>query len=122
MSALHAQSPEIVDFLAAWHENGRASFTREYTNLDYDSFAPKVAKERTKFIACDAGTSGMFLVDRATGDVYSIKGYGRPNRKVGTVAGLTAAYRAATAGHRELPGPGYVGSDAALRASSRQEA
>jgi hypothetical protein len=115
---LNSKSPEILAFLTAWHENGRANFTRNYDVLDYDTYAVKSAKDRTKFIACDRRDSGVFLVDRATGDVYSIKGYGRPNRKVGTVVGLTAAYNAATAANREFAVPGYVANDRALLSAS----
>jgi hypothetical protein len=52
---------------------------------------PKSAKDRTKFIALDYGTSGHFLVDRKTEQVYSIKGYGVANLKKprGTVEFLT---------------------------------
>jgi len=90
---LTAQSPEIRELLTAWHEAGRAAFERSYTSLQYDTYEPKTVKERRKYLALDRGTSGYFLVDRATGEVFSIKGYGVPNRRVGTVEELTAQYR-----------------------------
>lgn len=34
------------------------------------------AKERRKYIALDCGTSGAFLMDKATGELYNIKSYG----------------------------------------------
>lgn len=36
-------------------------------------------KERNKFDALDCGTSGAFLVEKATGELYNISGYGRPD-------------------------------------------
>lgn len=113
---LTAESPEIIEFLKAWHENGRASFERTYQNLDYDSPSyAKTAKTRKRFIACDRGTGGEFLVDRTTGDVWSIKAYGVPNRKLGKLSTITEAYRNAK---REMPVSGYVGNDAYIRQSA----
>ncbi len=92
---LTADSKEVQEFLAAWHENGRARFEASYNNLVYDDYAPKTAINRRRFIALDEGKvcrSGRFLVERETGDVYSIKAYGVPNRKIGTIATLTAQY------------------------------
>jgi hypothetical protein len=111
---------DVTAFLTAWHENGRALFTQRYENLDYDTYATKSAHPRSRFIALDCGgpsnRSGAFLVEKATGVLYSIKGYGRPNRPLGDIRALTASYEAATAQGRELARPGYVGSDSMLRA------
>ena len=80
---LTAESPIIQEALRLWHEAGRAEFNRSYKNLDYDSpNYVKVAKERRKYIALDHGGSGAFLVDKETGDVYVIKGYGVAGRRV----------------------------------------
>src|ERR1035437_6757293 len=35
--------------------------------------------ERKKFNAIDIGHSGAWLVDKATGEIYNISGYGRPD-------------------------------------------
>jgi len=106
MATLTASSPEVQRFLAAWHENGRAPFQRFTPNLDYDSYYPKTATERSRWIRLDKGgefnRSGEFVVDRATGEVYTIKAYGRPNRRIGTLASLTAEFSAATATHRAI--------------------
>src|SRR5215472_17155317 len=90
---LDSESQEIKEFLEAWHSNGRAYFERRYQNLDYDTHCPKQAKTRRKFVACDSGASGVFLVDRLTQEVYSIKAYGVPNRFVGSLRSLTEVYR-----------------------------
>lgn len=105
---LTAESPEIVEFLKAWHENGRADFERRYENLKYDDSQKKTAKTRRKFIACDNDTSGAFLVDRITAEVWSIKAYGVPNRKIGKLSAITEAYRDAA---HSMPSPGYAGND-----------
>jgi len=88
--------PDVRRFLTAWHENGRAAFERDHPALVYDTDQPRAAKERRRFLALDVGTSGCFLVDRKTTTVYSIKGYGVPNRALGALADVTAAYEYAT--------------------------
>lgn len=37
-------------------------------------------KERKKFIAIDFGNSGAFLVEKETGELFNIKGYGVADR------------------------------------------
>lgn len=91
--------PRISEFLRLWHEEGRAAFERSAPSLDYDSDAyAKSAKDRRKYIALDKGrdqwASGCYLVDKGTGDVFTIKGYGVPNRKIGTLDSMIAAFRA----------------------------
>jgi hypothetical protein len=111
---LTPDSPAVQDFLAAWHENERPGFERDHDRLHFDTYAPKVAKARTKYLALNRDTSGMFLADRVTGLVWSIKGYGVPNRPLGSLAALTRAYQAATLAGRTFSNPGYVATDAAL--------
>ena len=36
---------------------------------------------KKKYINIDFGTSGAFMVEKATGDIFNIKGYGQINRK-----------------------------------------
>ena len=56
------------------------------------------AKTRTKFTAIDIGTSGAFLVEKATGELFNIKGYGVPDRNkkrkadIGNLATVDPAY------------------------------
>lgn len=90
---LDANSPEIVEALAAWHEAGRASFERTYENLKYDEQANKYAQTRRKYIALDRHGSGVYLVDRVTTDVFTIKGYGVPNRRIGKLADVVAKWK-----------------------------
>lgn len=93
---LTADSPIIQEALTAWHEAGRADFERSYQNLDYDSpNYVKIAKERKKYIALDRGGSGAFLVDKATGDVFVIKGYGVAGRRIMSITELVDFWKAA---------------------------
>jgi hypothetical protein len=90
----HAGHPQVAEFLAVWHENGRTFFAKAYPSLDYDSDAyRKTAKDRQKCVALDDGTSGHFLLNRFTGEVYTIKAYGVPNRRAGTIGDLIEEYR-----------------------------
>lgn len=38
-------------------------------------------KEKRKYFNIDFGTSGAFMVDKETGEIYNIKGYGQPDFK-----------------------------------------
>jgi hypothetical protein len=89
--------PRIAEFLELWHENGRSFFTKSYPKLDYDSdqYAKKAKDRGKKYIYLDEGGSGAFLLEKATGDVFRIKGYGVKGRKIGTLDSLIAEYRAA---------------------------
>ena len=45
-------------------------------------------KERRLFWALDCGTSGAFLIEKATGELYNIKAYGVPDRNKKVKANL----------------------------------
>ncbi len=49
-------------------------------------------KARKAFWAVDLGSSGRYLVD-AAGDVWSIKAYGVPNRRIGHISEVTNSIR-----------------------------
>ena len=77
---------KIDSLLKSWHESGRLAFETHFENLDYDSvYYAKTAKERRKYIALDAGSSGAFLVDKQTGDIFTIKAYGVPKHRVANI-------------------------------------
>ena len=38
------------------------------------------AKERSKYIALDQDGAGYFLIEKATGEIFNIKGYGVPDK------------------------------------------
>ena len=86
---------QIEKLLKEWHEAGRAEFTNRYSSLTYDDIAyQKKAVEKRKYICLDVGTSGAFLVDKTTGEIWGIKAYGVPHHgkfigKLGEVTGKT---------------------------------
>lgn len=100
------EDQKVKDFLDAWHENGRQPFATSYANsyaagyYDAEHGHRKHARDRKKFVALDEGDSGVFLVEKETGKVFTIKGYGRPNHYVGMIEELTAKYIAATEHNR----------------------
>jgi hypothetical protein len=86
----------IAEFLPVWEEN------KDINNQDAPAFAKAAcwATDRNKFIALDYGCvgttsgSGCFLVEKATGYVWSIKAYGKKNRIVAvSMADLVRQYR-----------------------------
>jgi hypothetical protein len=77
---IHADDVRITQLLHDWHEAGRASFERSAPNLTYDTYAPKRAIQRQKYILLDEGTSGAFILDRTSGLIVRLKSkYGVPN-------------------------------------------
>lgn len=107
MSAYTATSPEVVAFMTAVQENRNLAVSRDWRPNGWE--VRIVAEDRRKYIAvdetdayqgelmADVHRSGRFLVDRATGVVYTIEGYGRKGHRVGTLEGLTAKFVEATA-------------------------
>lgn len=97
------RDPRIVAFLAAWHDNHRAGFEGRHPRLDYDREARKHAENRRLYICLDEGSSGVLMLEKSTGKVYGIKGYGRINRKqyAGKLEQLTADFLKATSENRE---------------------
>lgn len=100
----------VAEFLHTWHESGRADFAESYPNSyaagAYDSPAhTKRAVVRRLFILLDDGTSGRFMLEKATGNVYGINGYGSVNRNrpFGTLAGLLESLRQNLRQHGERP-------------------
>ena len=94
---VHPLTSEVVDklnaLLADWHEAGRAAFEQRYPHTSYDADMGKRLIVKRKYLYLDEGTSGVWMVERATGEVFSIKGYGVPDRKkrLGTLDTITGA-------------------------------
>jgi hypothetical protein len=87
-------------FLDVWHENERLFWN--YENLNPDEDCPKSAIDRRQMIALDRGTSGHFLVEKATGFVWTIKAYGKKNRVAyANLAEAIAGFEKANAEARE---------------------
>jgi len=90
-------TPQTIDELVEqWHESGRAAFAARCPALadQYDTprYGRHIGRRGKKYICLDEGTSGMFMVDVATGYVYAIKGYGTIDRRklVGKLGEITA--------------------------------
>lgn len=102
-----ATSPEVLALCEAMQENRNLAVSAQWRANGWE--VRIIAKNRTKYIAIDetdafegkvmddVHCSGRLLVDRATGTVYSIEGYGRKGHRVGELEALTAKFVAATA-------------------------
>jgi len=78
--------------LKDWHEAGRARFEHDAPNLNYDTYYPHTVKYKQRWAMLDEGTSGAFMLDRGTGNIYRIKSaYGVPNYKklIGHISTVT---------------------------------
>lgn len=108
---LSATSPEVVEFVAAYEENRNLGVSQEWRANGWRVVI--VAAERRKYLAIDESDaygeedaqldvhrSGRFLVDRETGTVYTIRGYGQRGHRVGALDTLAASFRAGTATYR----------------------
>jgi len=92
------------EFAVRWHEAEREAWNRNnYTapGMDHDTYNRKSVKDRgAKWIAVDRGTSGHYMIRKADGLVFHIKGYGVPHLKK-CIGHVTEAYaREAKAGAR----------------------
>lgn len=75
---------ECEAFAKRWHEATRAQWDRNgyaAPGMDHDTYNKKTVKDRAKWITIDSGTSGVYMCRKADGQVFFIKGYGRPNLK-----------------------------------------
>ena len=90
---------KVARFLPVWTAHRNRFYS--YRNQGVEGTAAPWATDRNKFIALDYGdtdttsASGCFLVEKATGYVWTIKGYGKKNRICGyDLDKLTAEYEA----------------------------
>ncbi len=70
-------------FRAHIEEQERARFEREFGDTWKTVHAtswPCTLVVRRKYICADVGTSGRYMIDRETGDIWGIKGYGKVHR------------------------------------------
>jgi hypothetical protein len=98
---LTATSPEVVDFVEAFKEN---------RNLAHFFKVDVIAETRRTYISIDeiddgdtppyVHRGGLFLIDRETGVVYTIRGYGQRGYRLTTMATLAAKYREGSASFR----------------------
>jgi hypothetical protein len=101
-----ADSPAVVAFMQAVQDNRNLAVSKDWRANGWE--VRIVATDRRKYIAVDEADAfegelqdhhrgGRFLVDRATGVVYTIEGYGKRGRACGTLEGLTVDFTLASA-------------------------
>jgi len=76
----------VIKVLDQWHEAQRQSYHREYVPgpdeiKRFNEREEKHGHIGGKYMRLDVGTSGAWMLEMATGDVYQIKGYGKIDRK-----------------------------------------
>lgn len=83
----------LQELLKEWHEAGRADFEQRCPSLDYDTYSPKRAVIKRKYIYLDDGSSGAWILEHATGNIYNMTAYGVPDRRkhLGHVDTITGA-------------------------------
>jgi hypothetical protein len=72
-------SAEVVAFVAAY---------QRVKGWNY----PLSTSQTPKYIRVDRDHSGVFLIERSTGRVYNVQGYGKRGSQAGTLSNLTSAY------------------------------
>jgi hypothetical protein len=74
----------VIRVMNQWHEAHRAEFVSSGYTHALESFNEREEKHGHiggKYMRLDTGTSGAFMLELATGDVYGIKGYGKIDKK-----------------------------------------
>ena len=67
--------------LAEWIASEGPEFDKQYPALRYAHRDLPHAVEKAKYINLDSGNSGAFMVEKSTGNVFGIKGYGQTDRR-----------------------------------------
>lgn len=75
----NADSTEVVEFVAAF---------QRVKGYNY----PLSTTQTPKYVRVDRDGSGVFLIERSSGRVYNVQGYGKRGSQAGTLANLTSAY------------------------------
>ena len=75
----------LIEVMNQWHERHREDFKRggNYPEAlkNFDERDEKRAHVGQKYIRIDTGTSGAWMLEQLTGDIYGIHGYGKVDRK-----------------------------------------
>ncbi len=82
---------KLEQLLKEWHELGRENFNKNYSNLNYDTYEPKILIEKSKYYYLNERTCGVYMVDKFSGDIFRIKAYGQinKNKKIGNISTIT---------------------------------
>lgn len=71
----------VIKVLNQWHEAQRQDKGLLGNTANFDEREEKHGHVGGKYMRLDVGTSGAWMLEMATGDVYQIKGYGKIDRK-----------------------------------------
>lgn len=73
----------LLYVLEQWHSAHKESWTKDYANssTNFDTYEEKHAHVGAKYVRLDTGTSGAWMLECATGDIWQIKGYGKVDKK-----------------------------------------
>lgn len=79
--------PRLITLMVDWLPLERDRYGCKATNID--EVRVRCGK---KYLRLDIGGSSAFMLDRATGDIFCIKGYGTIDKRklVGNLEGMTA--------------------------------
>ena len=87
---IHVNDPQLTKLVAAWGKLERARYAHSGI---MDTHKSTHAIQGVKYIRLDIASSGAFMLQRSTGDVFCVKGYGKVDKRkrVGNLSTLTAA-------------------------------
>jgi hypothetical protein len=79
-----AMTPELAtrldEVVAQLQRLERERMARDYADTTGERTDIVRWKQRSKYVAIDIGSSGAWLVDKASGELYNIKAYGVPDQ------------------------------------------
>jgi len=74
----------LLEVLDQWHEAHRADFIAQGMNPvtigNFNKYEEKHAHIGAKYVRLDTGTSGAWMLEISTGNIFGIKGYGQVDR------------------------------------------
>lgn len=70
----------LLEVMNQWHEAQRADRSLAGNCSNFDEHEEKHAHVGASYVRLDVGTSGAWMLELKTGDIFGIKGYGQVNR------------------------------------------
>jgi len=72
----------LLEVLGQWHDAHLADHRKSgYTPTEFDSREEKQAHVGQLYVRLDTGSSGAWMLELPTGDIYRTKGYGKIDKK-----------------------------------------
>lgn len=72
---MHTTTEKITALANLIHEQTKQYYAERYT-YDFSNDVKVNVKEGEKYIKIDVGHSGKYMIEKSTGNIYGIKGYG----------------------------------------------